>query len=560
MAKRRMRSKVLCLGDAASLPLVDALADLAEIVAAESPAQIRDALADDRVVAVLADPETARQMLDGYAAGDHAVVLDALSEGVSIIDTEGHIQWSNPAFRALGAELAERVMRFVRRVARRLEAGEAIGDKPRRYSTRERTTAGQHCEVTVTPILDTDGHPARMVAVAMDRTSQIVLQQKIGAIDEAGRRLLHLDPDRVSRMTPEERLTMLQKQIILLTRNLLRFDHFRIRLHNPANDRLELVLTEDRKPTLETRELFAAKEGSGITGYVAATGQPYICNDVRGDPRYLPWLAEACSSLTVPLWHRDKVVGTFNVESDQVGAFGQQDLQALEIFSHYVAQALVTLQLLIAEKVSTTEELAADVTGELNEPLDSILAAANALRANYVGHDKMTTGQLHEITENVRRIRRAVRQVTDAKRPVTGHATAGAKSRLLLAERRILVADDEPTIRETLSQILSELGAAVDLAADGQDAVDLSAKGQYDLLLADIRMPRKNGYEVFAEVRQRHPRLPVILMTAFGYDPSHSVVRASEEGLQAVLFKPFKIQVLYEEIGNALGIEMELSA
>jgi two-component system, sensor histidine kinase SagS len=560
MAKHRMSTKILCLGSAASLPLVDALAAQAEIVAAETPEEIREALADDRVVAVLADPETARQMLDGRATGDHAVVLDALSEGVSITDTEGHIQWSNPAFRALGAELAERVMRFVQRVARRLEAGEATGGKSRRYSTRERTAAGLHCEVTVTPILDANGRPARMVAVAMDRTAQIVLQQKIGAIDEAGRRLMHLEPDMVSRMTPDERLTMLQKQLINLTRNLLKFDHFRIRLRDPANDRLELVLTEDRKPTLETRELFAAKEGSGITGYVAATGQPYICNDVRSDPRYLPWLAEAHSSLTVPLWHQDKVVGTFNVESDQVGAFGQQDLQALEIFSHYVAQALVTLQLLIAEKVSTTEELAADVTGELSEPLDSIVAAANVLRANYVGHDKMTIRQLREITENVDRVRQAVRQVTDVKRPVTGTQATGAKSRQPLAGRRVLVADDEPTIRETLSQILSDLGATVDLAADGQEAVDLSAKCPYDLLLADIRMPHKNGYEVFAEVRELHPRLPVILMTAFGYDPSHSIVRAGEEGLQTVLFKPFKIQVLYEEIGNALGIKMELSA
>jgi len=48
------------------------------------------------------------------------------------------------------------------------------------------------------------------------------------------------------------------------------------------------------------------------------------------------------------------------------------------------------------------------------------------------------------------------------------------------------------------------------------------------------------------------------LMTAFGYDPSHSIVKASGDGLQTVLFKPFKIQILYEQISRALGIEMQL--
>ena len=147
-----------------------------------------------------------------------------------------------------------------------------------------------------------------------------------------------------------------------------------------------------------------------------------------------------------------------------------------------------------------------------------------------------------------------------SSKALLGSMAARARPRQPLAGRRLLVADDEPTIRETLSQILGNLGATVDLAADGQEAVDLSEKCQYDLLLTDIRMPHKNGYEVFAEVREQHPKLPVILMTAFGYDPSHSIVRAGEEGLQTVLFKPFKMQILYEEIGNALGIEMELSA
>ena len=556
MPKRRASRKVLYLGCPEARRLPDGIPGDAEVVGAGTPEEALEHLARGDLSAVVAQPDVLRTLIDTWS--DQGIILGALSEGVAITDMDGHIRWSNRAFRKLGPAVAERVMNFVQRVARRLSAGEGAITGPHRYAARERTAGGRHSEIGLTPILDLEGRPAKMVAVVLDRTAQVVLQQKIGAIEEAGRRLLHLEPESISRMAPDERLSMLQKQIITLTRNLLKFDHFRIRLRNPENNRLELVLTEGRQARDETRELHAEKEGSGITGHVAATGQPYICNDVRRDPRYLPWRAEARSSLTVPLWHKDKVVGTFNVESARPGAFGQQDLQALEIFSHYVAQALVTLQLLVAEKVSTTGQLAADVTGELAEPLNRILAAAHTLRANYVGHDEETIRQLDDVTRAVDRIRQAVRQVTDVKRPVTGTPPASTRP-TPLAGRRLLVADDEPTIRKTLSEILVALGATVDLACDGDEAVTMARATRYDMVLADIRMPKKNGYEVFGEIRDVHPGLPIVLMTAFGYDPSHSIVKARSDGLKAVLFKPFKIQVLYQEIGEALGIEMELS-
>jgi DNA-binding NtrC family response regulator len=48
--------------------------------------------------------------------------------------------------------------------------------------------------------------------------------------------------------------------------------------------------------------------------------------------------------------------------------------------------------------------------------------------------------------------------------------------------------------------------------------------------------------------------VPVILMTGFGYDPHHSIVRASQDGLQSVLFKPFEIQLLLTQVREALGV------
>ena len=65
-------------------------------------------------------------------------------------------------------------------------------------------------------------------------------------------------------------------------------------------------------------------------------------------------------------------------------------------------------------------------------------------------------------------------------------------------------------------------------------------------------MPDKTGYDVFAAAHRRNVNLSVILMTGFGYDPNHSIVRASQEGLQAILFKPFKVEQLLSEVRKAL--------
>ena len=62
-------------------------------------------------------------------------------------------------------------------------------------------------------------------------------------------------------------------------------------------------------------ELFASREGNGISGYVAATGRSYICPDVLHDPRYIPGLDQARSSLTVPLFLHDKSHRRLHVET-----------------------------------------------------------------------------------------------------------------------------------------------------------------------------------------------------------------------------------------------------
>src|SRR5215813_10925955 len=121
---------------------------------------------------------------------------------------------------------------------------------------------------------------------------------------------------------------------------------------------------------------YDATAGSGISGYGAATGKSYICGDVQNDRHYLAGLVTARSSLTVPLKQHDTIIGVFNIESDRLGAFNEEDKQFAEILARYIAIALHTLELLIGERFQMTGQLADEVSHEIAGPLNDILTEA----------------------------------------------------------------------------------------------------------------------------------------------------------------------------------------
>jgi PAS domain S-box-containing protein len=118
---------------------------------------------------------------------------------------------------------------------------------------------------------------------------------------------------------------------------------------------------------------------------------------------------------------------------------------------------------------------------------------------------------------------------------------------------RILVADDRIHIRTFLKEYLTLEGFDVDVAEDGEEALVKATASDYDVVLSDIKMPGMNGYEVFSAIRRLAKDTQVILMTAYGYDPTHSVVKSVAEGLSEVLYKPFDLQRLRRAIEKALA-------
>ena len=496
-----------------------------------------------------------RSLFDRQAS----LVLNTIGEGVCIVDDNDVCVWANNKMRSFPPEVYDRVKAtsasaqalFAKQVG---PMSEEEGARLRSKKFGFQVGSDNYYEMIVSPVIDDDGAIHQVVAVVWDASSGRRLQQKIDAIDSAGSELCRLEVERISKMNVAERLRILEEKTIRFVNDLLHFDHFCVRLLNRKNNKLELVIAVGLPEEAKEVDLYAQPEGNGISGYVAATGRSYICHDVEKDPRYVIGLDHAKSSLTVPLRLHDKVIGIFNIESQSPGQFNEDDRQFAEIFGRYIAMALNTLDLLVTERVNTTGLLAENVGNLIAVPLNDIVTETRGLMDQYIGDDDMRS-RLAKIMDNVESIRHSVAHAGDAPKTVLGAGEDEGQTDPLFADKRILVADDEQTIRDTIAEVLRKRGAKVFVAKDGAEAVKVIDQNTLDLIVSDIKMPHRNGYEIFAAARRRDATVPVILMTAFGYDPAHSVVRASQEGLQAVLFKPFKADDMLDEVRKALGEE-----
>jgi len=112
--------------------------------------------------------------------------------------------------------------------------------------------------------------------------------------------------------------------------------------------------------------------------------------------------------------------------------------------------------------------------------------------------------------------------------------------------RKILVVDDEEVIRKSLRIHLDKLGYEVKEAADGEQAIEQLGEDDFDLLICDIMMPKKDGWEVIKEVKSnpKTKNLPVIVLTAKNEDPD--MFKGYDLGANYYMTKPFtKAQLLY---------------
>ena len=150
--------------------------------------------------------------------------------------------------------------------------------------------------------------------------------------------------------------------------------------------------------------------------------------------------------------------------------------------------------------------------------------------------------------------RRDIDAWLDSQRPRGTRSVAEAPSpsgRAAPARARILVVDDEASIRELLSKTLALAEYDVDIAPDGRSALERLRLYPYDLLIADLKMPGMDGLTVIREAKRLRADLPVIIIT--GFSTEASAIEAVNLGVAGYLTKPFKVPQVLAAAARAIG-------
>ncbi len=569
------KPKLLFVGDSqpGQQQLLGELQNSFEVVQAQSPLRALSRLARDAFAGLYVAAEHLGDAIQIGRLLQNERILEGMPDGIVVLDAENTIVWGNGRLR----EWANREDVIGSNFYTVLNSPEILGPDfcpfhtalatGRSSTSTLRSSDNRYFQVHAAPVFDSDQAPQYLIVTVRDVTTEMLQQQKLAAIHQAGVELADLMPDEVSVMSVEERIELLKKNILHFTQDLLHFDVVEIRLLDSRSGKLEPLLAVGIVPEAAGRDLFARPQNNGVTGFVAATGKSYLCEDTTADPLYLEGCKGARSSLTVPLILHDEVIGTFNVESPELRAFSESDLQFLEIFTRDVAVALNTLELLRAEKASTALESVEAIHSAVALPVDVILNDAVNIMERYIGHEPEVVERLQSILRNARDIKQLIQKVGQKMTPAQAHPDMDAgQSRALLRGARILVVDADEGVRSAAHNLLERYGCIVETAHDGGEAIymvrNMAMEGNYDIILVDIRLPDMSGYELLIKLQEIMDPVPLVLMTGFGYDPGHSIVKARQAKLPLYgeLCKPFRLDQLLDTIERILKTRLDMLA
>jgi CheY-like chemotaxis protein len=494
------------------------------------------------------------------------------------------VEWANPAFAASSPCAADPVGRPFLDA---LGGARVVGPDPAAPAPDPAATdplaparAGRpisfrlHCPDSPTqPYLEADVRPVpesappRLVVVIRDVTAEVVQRQKLDALHAAGRELAALDPDQLVEMNTPTRVELLKQNLRRLIHDLLKYDTIEVRVLDRRTGELKPLLEDGMTPEAAGRVLFARPTGNGVTGHVAYTGVSYLCADTAADPLYIRGAEGARSSMTVPLKVQgEEVIGTLNVESPRPNAFGPDDLQFTELFSREVAAALHTLDLLTAQEECTASQSIAAVNKEIALPIDEVLASASLLIGKAFA-DPETAAHLRKILDNARLVKDSVgrvgREMTPRPASPSGEfpilpadaapPPAAPPGPTPLAGRRVLVVDPDERVRRQAHLLLTRLGATVETASTATAGLALAGDTPYDAVFLDVKPPDMGGYDCYRRFKAARPASTLALTTGFGYDVAHSIVKARQDGLRYVLFKPFRQEQVVTAVLDGAG-------
>ena len=157
----------------------------------------------------------------------------------------------------------------------------------------------------------------------------------------------------------------------------------------------------NRREEEPTRSLLRLPlDETSINGYVALTGKTHLCNNVKGDPYYKEWFEEVQSELTTPLIYRNRVIGTLNLESTQIGAFTDDHVRLVEALAGAAAVAIQSARLYKA--IQTVNEVGRALTSGIRLREDEVLKLIRNQASELMDTDNMYIALYDEATDTVR--------------------------------------------------------------------------------------------------------------------------------------------------------------
>ena len=117
--------------------------------------------------------------------------------------------------------------------------------------------------------------------------------------------------------------------------------------------------------------------------------------------------------------------------------------------------------------------------------------------------------------------------------------------------RKILVIDDEEDVLEFLKLFLEANNNEVIVADNCYSAIDLFCKHDFFMVITDIAMPEMDGYEIISKLHEIKPDTQFAVMTGFGYNPEHTLIKINEDYPSPCIFKPFNRKKVLEIISDA---------
>ncbi len=122
-------------------------------------------------------------------------------------------------------------------------------------------------------------------------------------------------------------------------------------------------------------------------------------------------------------------------------------------------------------------------------------------------------------------------------------------------QARIIIVDDDENIRKTMKAILEDEGYNVDLAVDGNEAIEMTQEKTYNIALLDIRLPDMEGVELLKLIKDNVPRTRKIMVT--GYPSMQNAITAVNKNADAYLIKPVNVEKLLDTVKEQLHLQEE---